>query len=205
MGFKDKFYGWINDFHDSSKKWDPLTHYTLDWTHDLSTKSVGETSHGIGKLGGDTFIGDAGRHWDEMADKDKADFGRWGGNTLASAAAIYGGMSAAGGAGGGSSGAWTGTGAGDGGMLTLAGEGGGSTAATGLAEPAAAGGGGGWMQLLKGMGKGGNFGGSASGSGQNDSLQRQQMIAEMIRANRAEQDQGAPGWVDTSYSGATYG
>lgn len=166
-----KFYDMINDFHDSSKKWDPITHYTLDWTHDASTKSVGETSHGIGKLFGDTWLGNAGKHWDQMADKDKADFGRWGGNTAMSAAAIYGAMSGASalggeGAAGGGSGAWTGTGAGDGGMLTLAGEGGSTTAATGLAEPAgAAGAGGGWMEQLMGSMGGGSGGGSGGSSG----------------------------------------
>lgn len=114
-----KFYDMINDFHDSSKKWDPITHYTLDATHKASTKSVQETSRGFGY-----------DHGVDMANKDEADFGRWGGNTLGAAAAIYGGMSA------------YGAGAGEG---AAAGGGGG-------AGEAGAGGGGSWLSNLFGNG-----------------------------------------------------
>lgn len=85
-----KFNDMIQDFHESSKKWDPATHYGLDLAQKSSTSLVGETSHAIGDLGGGSFIGDAGRHWDQMADKDSQDFGRWGGNNLKGIASYFG-------------------------------------------------------------------------------------------------------------------
>lgn len=169
-----KFYEMINDFHDSSKKWDPITHYTLDATHDLSTKSVGEMGRALG--------------WDHltnMANKDKADFGRWGGNTLGSAAAIYGGMSAYG-AGGGGSGGWT---AGDTGLLTHASDGAGGAGA------AAGGGGGGWMKALSGglRGGGNSMSQSAQARGSSYDNRTAEILAEILREKQQNQ---TPGWVN---------
>lgn len=219
-----KFYDMINDFHESSKKWDPITHYTLDLTHDASTKTVGETSHGIGKLFGDNFIGRGGKHWDQMADKDKADFGRWGGNTLGAAAAIYGGMSAAGGSGASS----LGSGAGSGGWMT---GGGGSAAASGGGDTAAGTmasgmGEGGWLSGLLGSGQSGGSGGGTGGQsgggyafspqsqqpGQQPGLTGNPALSEALARLVSEQEQtkrvqmspftasmNAPGYQPTSY------
>lgn len=165
-----KFYDMINDFHESSKKWDPITHYTLDATHDLSTKSVGETGR---LLGWD--------HLTNMANKDKADFGRWGGNTLGAAAAIYGGMSAAGGSGG--SGGWT---AGDTGLLTHASDAGGA---------AGAGGGGGWLNAISGGLRGGGNSMSQNAEKNQGSHERRtaEILAEILREQRQEKE---PGFVN---------
>lgn len=197
-----KFYEMINDFHDSTKKWNPLTHYALDLAHDSSTKLVGETSHMIGDVGGNGKIGDFGRHWDEMADKDKADFGRWFGNTVGAAAAVYGGMSAAAGSGSGASTAGTGAGGwtqGSGGMYTLAGEGGGTTAATGLAEPAAGAGAGSggfnWQKALSGglRGTGDSMSQSAQQRGSTYDRRTAELLAEILREQNQKE---APGWIN---------
>lgn len=90
MGFFDKL-------HEITKVVDPVSHYTVDLMHQSSTDIVNETSRAIEKTFGDTWLGNLGEHWKNMSQKDKDDFNRWATNTVASAAAIYGGMAAAGG------------------------------------------------------------------------------------------------------------
>jgi hypothetical protein len=97
-------WGWLEDIvdtvHDATTWIDPIGHYSLDAAHDTSTDLVNETSRLIERIGGDSWLGQAGEHWKNMSQKDKDDFARWATNTGLSAAAVYGGMSAAGGGGG---------------------------------------------------------------------------------------------------------
>lgn len=160
--------GFFDSLHKITKWIDPAAHYAVDAAHQSSTTLVGETSHLIGDIGGNSWLGDAGRHWDQMADKDKADFGRWATNTALTAGAVYGGMSAAGAAGSGGTAAGTGAGglaegAGTGGLYAEAGTGAVNLGAYGGSGMAAAGGaggaaasGGGWLsggygQLAQGV------------------------------------------------------
>jgi hypothetical protein len=110
--------GFFSKLHEITAWIDPAAHYTVDAIHDSSTKLVGETSHAIGDIFGNSWLGKAGQHWDEMADKDNKDFNRWATNTALSAAAIEGGISAAGAMGGG-----TAAGAGVGGAEAVGGGG----------------------------------------------------------------------------------
>jgi hypothetical protein len=116
MGWFSKLKEAVGDLHDNTKWLDPIGHYSLDLAHQSSTDIVNETSRAIeNAFGKDTWLGGLGEHWKNMSQKDKDDFGRWLTNTGLSAAAIYGGASAAGGAGGGAAGG-AGVGAGESGV-----------------------------------------------------------------------------------------
>lgn len=170
MGFFSELRDAVNNLHDATKWIDPIGHYSLDAAHDTSTDLVNETSRGIENLfGKDTFVGGLGEHWKNMSQKDKEDFGRWASNTGLSAAAIYGGMSAAG-AGGGAGGAGSGAGAGAGGAADA--YMGGAAAAGGGGGGAAAGAGGAaggaldaYMGGAAGSGGGGVGGAAGAGAG----------------------------------------
>lgn len=102
----------LNKFHGFTKWADPLTHYgVVDLAHDTSTKSVRESGRSLKNIFGDeTPVGKFGEHWQNMAQYDQNDFGRWGANSLMGAGAVVGGMYGAGalGAGGVSSSAGAG-------------------------------------------------------------------------------------------------
>jgi hypothetical protein len=127
-GFLEKI---VDKVHDATKWIDPIGHYSLDAAHDSSTKLVNETSRAIENLfGKDTLVGGWGEHWKNMSQKDKEDFGRWATNTGLSAAAVYGGISAAG------QGGAAGAGAGAAGEAGAAGAAGGAGSAAGAAGSA---------------------------------------------------------------------
>jgi hypothetical protein len=159
MGFFSKLKEAVGDLHDSTKWLDPIGHYSLDLAHQSSTDIVNETSRAIeNAFGKDTWLGGLGEHWKNMSQKDKDDFGRWLTNTGVSAAAIYGGMSAAGagGSAGGASGAGAAgageigvgvTGAADAASAAAIGGGGASAAGAGAGAGAAAAGGTNWAGL----------------------------------------------------------
>lgn len=157
--------GFFSELHDITKWADPIGHYSLDMAHQSSTDIVNETSRAIENMfGKDTFVGGLGEHWKNMSQKDKEDFGRWATNTGLSAAAVYGGMSAAGAGGGGAAGAGE-IGAGELGAGVMSGVDSGTAAAIGSGGGAGAYGAG--MGVTSGVdaGTAGAIGGGGGGSG----------------------------------------
>lgn len=163
--------GFFSSLHNITKYIDPIGHAAVDATWKTSTAAVRETSRLLGDAADAVGINsNLPRHWQGMADKDANNFDRWAGNTAKTAAAVYGGMSAAGSGGtaAGTSGAATGAGeaatAGTeslavGSAGTGAATGGGMAAAGGAASGAsgAAGGSGGYLQLAQaGLGAAGS-------------------------------------------------
>lgn len=205
---------WLGQFHDFTKKYDPLGHALVDGAWKSSTKLVNETSKGLSKVGGalgiSTKLPDYGT---ALSQKDKDSFSRWGENTLGSVAALYGGASALGGSGSAASG---GSGAlGSSGVPWAAGVDAGAGGASGLGYAEA---GGGFVGNAGAEGGAGSFFGSGSSAfnpqmaqqgarmlgnkGQQGSdsgaIQRQLALAEMMRRHSEEQNAAGqlPGWVE---------
>jgi hypothetical protein len=116
---------WLGQFHDFTKKYDPLGHELVNGMWKSSTGIVNESSRAMQSLGEkwgiNTKIPEYGKN---LSQKDKESFNRWGENTIGAAGAVIGGMYAAGGegaaAGGGAvegGGAAGGLGAGNGAFL----------------------------------------------------------------------------------------
>lgn len=93
---------WLQEFHDFTKKADPVDHYLMDSAWKSSTGIVNGTSKGLVRVGNalgvNTSIPQMGAN---TSQKDKESFGRWGENTLGTAGAIIGGGYALGGSGAG--------------------------------------------------------------------------------------------------------
>lgn len=181
---------WLGQFHDFTKKYDPLGHALVDLAHKSSTSLVNETSKGLSKVGGALGISTAlPDYWTNQSQKDKDNFSRWGENTLGSAAAIYGGMSALGGSGSGASS--LGGYAEQGGGFVGNGEFLGSSGSMGGLNAGSFG------NLGKSLGGGTGSSQQQAGS---DNVARQLALAEMLRRHKDEQDAASemPGWVNTS-------
>lgn len=97
---------WLGQFHDFTKKYDPLGHELVNGMWKSSTGIVNESSRAMQKLGDkwgiNTKIPEYGKN---LSAKDKGSFNRWGENTIGGVGAVLGGGYALGGEAAGGAGA----------------------------------------------------------------------------------------------------
>jgi hypothetical protein len=211
---------WLGKFHDFTKKYDPLGHALVDAAWKTSTKTVNESSRAMRKAGDavgvDTTLPAYG---EQLSQKDKDSFSRWGENTLGAAGAIYGAGAALGGSGGAAGGGSSSAGAlGSSGVPWAGGVDAGASglgyaeAGGGFVGNAGAGGGtGSFFGSGGGMGNLSQLGRLNLGQGQQGqdtrAMQQQQQVAQLMREQeqrrRAEEVGELPGWVNME--GSSYG